>query len=87
MPPPPDHPIKDICAAYKQKCVVKLNRDDCDERNLECEKYAKQGVRTTWNFCMFSNNYDLSICRARNDIDFQIIKDWISKDQFEYIPE
>ncbi|PIC28617.1 hypothetical protein B9Z55_020470 [Caenorhabditis nigoni] len=87
MPDPPSFPIKEICAAYGEKCVNKLNRRDCPQRIVECEKYANQGVRTTWSFCMFSNNYDLSACHQRSQIDFQIIQSWISKDQFKYLPE
>ncbi|CAI2354174.1 unnamed protein product [Caenorhabditis sp. 36 PRJEB53466] len=87
MPGPPAFPIKEICAAYGEKCVNKLGRNDCPARVVECEKYADQGIRTTWSFCMFSNNYDLSTCHERIQIDFQIIQSWISKDQFKYFPE
>ncbi|CAP19358.1 DUF19 domain-containing protein [Caenorhabditis elegans] len=87
MPNPPSFPIKEICAAYGEKCVNKFNRRDCPERTIECERYANQGIRTTWSFCMFSNNYDLSACHERIQVDFQIIQSWISKDQFKYLPE
>ncbi|CAD6193839.1 unnamed protein product [Caenorhabditis auriculariae] len=79
-------PLKELCATYKKKCETKFNRNDCDQREIECFNYANQGIETTWSFCMQQNNDELETCEKRLKIDFQIIKEWVLRDQFAFVP-
>ncbi|KAK6758882.1 hypothetical protein RB195_016236 [Necator americanus] len=80
----PEFPTNELCDLYKTKCETKLKKSNCEERKEECLKYADNGLKVTWNFCMFLNNDNEKTCRERANIDYEIIKNVVMNDTFKY---
>ncbi|KAK5969138.1 hypothetical protein GCK32_020041 [Trichostrongylus colubriformis] len=84
LPERPDFPTDELCDLYKEKCETKLKKLNCKARALECRDYANNGLKVTWNFCMYLNNDNVTACRARAIIDYEIIKTTVMNDTFKY---
>ncbi|PAV66202.1 hypothetical protein WR25_11754 isoform E [Diploscapter pachys] len=100
LPDRPQFPTKEVCELYKIRCQEKLQLKNCKERSEECVLYAENGLNVTWSFCkkneffgkifqfsgMYANEDNIHACRQRILIDYEIIKNVIQKNQFNYVP-
>ncbi|WKY12636.1 hypothetical protein Q1695_003885 [Nippostrongylus brasiliensis] len=84
VPERPEFPVVEMCDVYREKCETSLKKNNCKQRAKECIDYADNGLRITWNFCMFINNDNTTICRDRAIIDYEIIKSAVMNDTFKY---